>query len=753
MIEFQYLVHALLGCAVVTTFLYFYASRNSSLLQVARWFYATSAIMTVVISAALMILILQYRFEYTYIYGHASRNLPLNLLMATFYAGQEGSFLLWTLFLALLGVLIMRYSATGSYEAIAMGFFSLILSFLALLLVAKNPFMLIWESYPAEGIVPGTVPPDGRGLNPLLMNGWITIHPPILFMGFAAMSVSYAFAAAGLVKRDYHDWIGIALPWTLFASAILGFGIMLGGFWAYETLGWGGFWGWDPVENSSLIPWLISVALIHTMLVQRRTRQLVKTNATLAILAFVAVLYSTFLTRSGVLGDTSVHSFVDPGRFAFWILLLFMVVFIAIGLYLILSRRADINTKREDFGLMSREFMLSIGSALVLTSAIFVTVGTSWPLISEILNTPKVSVSVDFYNEVHTLLMPLILIVNTFALILSWRTSPRNKALRAIAENAGGATVLVFVLIFAGITSWTYILLGWSAWFSLICNIRSAVRIVRKKPAGLGAFVSHAGIAILIFGVIFSSGLSVTHHATLAKGQAKIVGDLSVTYSGIEPVDTHYSDREKFRFIVDIEGPGISTRVYPQVLYSDYNRREAPFMEPGIRWGFIADYYVTPKAYGTDNGLLTFRLNKNAIVGIGGQDSLMLLNFEMNELADSDSIVIGARLLLRSPELDTQIVAYTVVTSVNSQPSFRPRWLTVGDKANGIGITQIVRNNDNPAKSYAIIQVRDMNIPEPPAVDTLTLDIATKPLIGLVWVGVITMVGGFGFSIYKRWRS
>ncbi|MCX6139334.1 MAG: cytochrome c biogenesis protein CcsA, partial [Candidatus Kapabacteria bacterium] len=421
----QVLIHVLFGMAATSTILYGLALRspeNSWYARIGRALFTILALGLVASASMLVLNIIQHRFEYTYVWSYSSKELPLHLLIACFYSGQEGSFLLWTMLVSLIGVFLTPYARRHKYEEPVMMFYGLILTFLTLLLVVKNPFAFYYESFAADGITLADVPLNGRGL--------------ILFTGFAAMSVSFAFAMAGLVRRDYHRWISIALPWTLFATAVLGFGIMLGGFWAYETLGWGGFWGWDPVENSSLIPWLVTVALVHAMLVQKRTHGLVKTNMILAVTTFVMVLYSTFLTRSGVLGDTSVHSFVDPGKFAFWILLLFMLTFTAIGVVMVLVRRKDMNINREEFAPTTREFMLSIGSALIMASAIFVTVGTSWPVIMEVLGQPKVALSIDFYNRVHLVLVPAVLIVNALALLMQWRSTPRHLLIRRSLEAA-----------------------------------------------------------------------------------------------------------------------------------------------------------------------------------------------------------------------------------------------------------------------------------------------------------------------------
>ncbi len=168
----------------------------------------------------------------------------------------------------------------------------------------------------------GFVPLDGHGLNPLLQNFWMIIHPPMLFLGFSSLAVPFVLAVAALGQRNYKNWMNSALPWVLFSALALGAGLMLGGYWAYGVLGWGGWWGWDPVENSSLVPWIVTIILVHTMLVQIVTGKLVRTNFVLAILAYLLVVYSTFLTRSGILANSSVHSFVDPGTFAYVLLVL-----------------------------------------------------------------------------------------------------------------------------------------------------------------------------------------------------------------------------------------------------------------------------------------------------------------------------------------------------------------------------------------------------------------------------------------------
>src|SRR3990172_3180489 len=318
--------------------MYFTARRRDDerILQFARYGFQLSVVLVLSFCVYLLYLILTHQFQYTYVWNYSATTLPTPLLVSTFYAGQEGSFSLWTLYTCIVGIFLLSYSARRGYEKEVMGIWCVIQAVLLTMLVIKNPFNLIWDSFPAELVHAGTMPAaaantvwldrargvwaqfpaEGKGLNPLLQNYWMVIHPQILFSGFTAMAVPYAFAVAGLLKRDYSGWVKISKPWIVYGAAMLGTGIILGGYWAYETLGWGGYWGWDPVENSSLIPWLISIAAIHTIMSQNQSGTYVRTNFILAMSCFLMVMYSTFLTRSGVLGETSVHSFVDPGMWA-----------------------------------------------------------------------------------------------------------------------------------------------------------------------------------------------------------------------------------------------------------------------------------------------------------------------------------------------------------------------------------------------------------------------------------------------------
>ena len=270
--------------------------------RVFRWSYQAMTVCLAFASAILMMAILFHDFRFDYVIGYSSRDLPVLYLISSFWAGQQGTFLLWALLAALVGYPLFR---KGGWEpaAVATAYLPTV-GFLLILMLdpGGNPFRLAQN-----------VPPDGRGLNLLLQDPWMASHPPLVFLGYAAMAVPAALAMVSLVKGRDDGWLVPALRWSLLAYLGLGAGIVLGGFWAYKVLGWGGYWGWDPVENASLVPWLAVTALIHGLVVQKGSGALRRSNWILALAGYVLVLYATFLTRSGVLADFSVHSFVDLG--------------------------------------------------------------------------------------------------------------------------------------------------------------------------------------------------------------------------------------------------------------------------------------------------------------------------------------------------------------------------------------------------------------------------------------------------------
>jgi len=271
-----------------------------------------------------------------------------------------------------------------------------------LLIIAKpgySPFRYIWDTFPKH-FSPGFLPPDGAGLNPLLQNPWMIIHPPVLFIGYASATIPFAYAISGLLKNDYSSWIDRSYRWVLFSMTSLGIGIFLGAYWAYTVLGWGGYWGWDPVENSSLIPWLVIVALMHGLLLQKRKKVLVKTNIFLALLSLILVFYSTFLTRSGVLSDFSVHSFGDLGSSGN--LIFFIIFFIIISVFLFIKRIRDMISEPLGEKIFTVENIICFGILALCFYSLFILIGTSMPILSGIFLPKFINSFWNLYSYIYT---------------------------------------------------------------------------------------------------------------------------------------------------------------------------------------------------------------------------------------------------------------------------------------------------------------------------------------------------------------
>jgi cytochrome c biogenesis factor len=836
-------IASLLGMAA-----YFRSIEQPRLIGVARTGFHVAVTTVLVSSLILLILIVKHQFQFNYIWAYSSRELPLGLLMSTFYAGQEGSFLLWTLMVSIIGIVLLIYTQKRDNEREVMGVYTSILAFLMMLLIVKNPFT------PIEG---NMVPADGRGLNPLLQNFWMQIHPPILFLGFAAMAPPFALAIAALMRRKYQDWVVSSLPWVLGGSMLLGLGISLGGYWAYETLGWGGWWGWDPVENASLIPWLISVALIHTMLTQKRTKGLVLTNFLLAILAFVLVLYSTFLTRSGVLGEASVHSFVDPGRFSFTLLVLFMFAFTDVGfallfgrftkwgrgifdrhrgwklyglLYLVVigpsipifaqvsgdlvpvvtdmiananpvllllyypmlgiahllnllshlwlpalifkivqigyvfSGRLHSEKEFDSFSMMSRETWLGLGAGVVGLLTFIVLVGTSMPIVPQVIIDAVNSmfnalgtemrlgntVEPAFYDAMGLPLAIVMTFMIGFTLLLMWSTTRGDMLLRKLLLPLGLGIAATLVIVFAGgVYDPGMIMLALSSSFCLFSNLVIGYRIVRGNPKFTGAYVAHTGLAVLLLGIIGSGFYSTSKSLELKQGETVEWSGYRFTYVGNET----FWNGERYYFNVRLDdavtGEEIET-VKTIMFVSNYGGQEQIMRNPGIAKFFTTDVYVEPQAlYAPEpDGGKRYGFVKGQTYDYGGY-AVTFTEFDMNNSRESESFRVGGmfRVEKYGEEAQELMVARTTgPEGVQSEPAL----VAAGDLQ--IEILGMTPNQEDLALSMVEVRLKNPNIAVDPndMRETLVVEASLEPFISLVWVGIIVMLTGMIIARSRR---
>jgi cytochrome c-type biogenesis protein CcmF len=712
----------------------------------------------ILMSLALLLLIINHQYQYTYVFGNSSNELSFGYLLSSFYAGQEGSFLLWALFLAIIGVFLMYYSRKHNCDPQLMGTYAFILSFFLILIINKSPFDKLWETYPDAiriGAIPknmnvfmlsgnswAIIPPDGSGLNPLLQNFWMQIHPPILFLGFTLMAVPFVFTISALIHRNYINWIKIAIPWILLSSSVLGLGIILGGFWAYETLGWGGYWGWDPVENSSLIPWLISIALVHTTYTQRKTNGLVKTNLFLSIISFLLIIYSTFLTRSGVLQDSSVHSFTQPGTIVYLLLLFFLLAFLLLGVGLFVLRLKDISSTKIEFTLLSRESFLTIGSILIIISSIIIFAGTSYPLIS------KSSVDISFYNKWNLPLAILITFFNALSLILKWKHNNLKEVLRKSFVYLILSVSFTIVGIFIGVKDLIYIFLIWGSLFALCINIEKILKVIKNKPLKTGSFLSHIGLSLLLIGIVGSARYDRTINIQLPLNESVSAFGQKFTYIGQES----FENGKKTYFNVKVDrSDGDSYILKPLMFFNQMNN--GVMKVPDIKGTIFKDLYFSPKGIESQDN----KQNSKVIEFEKGQKqhiadyNISFLSYETSESATKqmrmgEEFSFIAKFLIEYKDGTTDTIY--LKTNYNSQ-GYSPIPQITKDNLSELSLIKISVVPEISTKAQILFrdfskQGKNINS------EILIADISIKPLIAFLWIGSILIIFGLFIAIKKR---
>jgi cytochrome c-type biogenesis protein CcmF len=577
--------------------------RYRDMVGLARRFYIAFAGAVLLTSALLLKVLISHDFRISYVASYSERNLPFRYLLSTFWAGQEGSFMLWLFWGAVIGFFVIRTAREQEPPVMIV----YVLSFLGIVaILAKQPPFRFLEQ----------VPPDGSGLNPLLQDPWMVIHPPVMFAGFASLSVPFAFAIAAMWKKRWDGWVVRAMPWALFTLVTLGTAILMGGYWAYKTLGWGGYWAWDPVENTSLVPWLATVALVHGMVLQRTREKHRKINLILAILAFCCILYGTFLTRSGVLADFSVHSFVDLGITG-WLVGI-IVVFLFGGLGLLAWRWKEIPTEQpldaegkpveEPF--LSRSVLFILSVTLFSASGLVILLGTSAPILTRVAGKAS-QVATSFYTVTHTPIAALIAILIAFVPFVSWKgetfASIGKKCVTALALGLVGG-VVAFV---AGVRSVKDLVIITAACFGLAANAETIVLFVRRKAIKtMGGYLAHVGVAIMLVGILISGVYERKTQVTLVKGQPVQIGRHTMTFTraifvnedGVvkqagELDQTKLEDRRaKQAMEVEVKTAGGATwKAYPKMYQNERTRQM--MANPDVQSTFLGDLYLSPQAY------------------------------------------------------------------------------------------------------------------------------------------------------------
>jgi len=476
------------------------------------------AVFGVVFLAALVLVAAAFTddFSIAYIFHHSNRDLPAPYKFATLWSGQEGSLLFWSLLLSSYGlVLRLRHKTDARLFAYASMIIAAVqLFFLLLLNFAAHPFALMQ----------GTLPDDGNGLNPLLQYPEMVIHPPMLYMGYVGFTVPFAFALGALImKYPGEKWIHITRRWTMVTWAFLTCGIFLGAHWAYSVLGWGGYWGWDPVENASFLPWLTGTAFLHSVMMQEKRGMLKVWNMWLIFATFGLSIFGTFLTRSGVV--SSVHAFAQSSIGNWFVG--FLIVIFGVCLFYYLANRSHLRSEHKLESLVSRESSFLFNNLLFVLFCFTVLWGTLFPILSEWVQGKKVTVGPPFYNKVTIPVTLLLLLLTATGPLLAWRKTSLGSLKRNFLWPMVGAVVVGVLMVAFGVRPWSDISYLYALMAAMLATlvaltvisefVRGGRVIARHTGEGLlpsmlrlwhrntrryGGYIVHFGVAIVVIGIL-----------------------------------------------------------------------------------------------------------------------------------------------------------------------------------------------------------------------------------------------------------
>jgi cytochrome c-type biogenesis protein CcmF len=784
--------------SLAASFAYFKAvqqkhtDQSSQWKKLARIFFITEAGSVFCIFGIIYYIVSNHLFEYKYAWQHSSIALEPKYLLAAIWEGQEGSFLLWSIWHCVLGLIIIKKER--EWEAPVMTVVSFAQFLLATMVaglslfgskIGSNPFVLLRNEVPGEIFLRPeylSLVRDGNDLNPLLQNYWMVIHPPVLFLGFASTLIPFAFAISGLWTKKFGDWAKDALPWALFSGGILSLGIMMGAAWAYESLTFGGYWAWDPVENASLVPWMVLVSGIHCLLIYRHSGHSLRAAYFFLILSFLLVLYSTYLTRSGDLQDTSVHAFTGEGITRRH-LQTFLLVFVLPSLFLFFRNYKKIPHIVKEEETSSREFWMFIGSLVLFLSAASIIIMTSIPvfnkLVALVTGKEKFIKALAFgeesafaYNRIQVFVAVVIGLLTAFGMYLKYKTTGKEFLKRLLIPSIIAIVTAALILAFGGINyrehGIGYLVAIWMAVaasvYAVIANASYIWLGMKGSIRRSGGAVAHVGFGLFLLGILISS----------SKKEV-----LSYNSSGIPVFFGNESKENSGENLTLVKGLKTDMGKYWVTYKSDSAHPKKPL------WFYHVDFEAK-------NGKEKFILTPNAFVNYKGNEGLMA-NPDSRHYWDHD--VFTYITSLPDPEKNkdtshfkTQTISvgdtlfyskgYAVLENITSsdhipQPGFDPTdsasvaSIKVYAKTGSIYNMQsllvnrggmLLTSPDTSTAENLIIQLQkvsgktaELGIKEPDTImQYLTLKAYKFPFINLVWLGTIIMVTGFFISMFRR---
>ena len=577
-------------------------------------------------------------FSFRYVAEHTSLDLPPMYAFSSLWAGQEGSLLLWLFVLSAYGAAFLwsyRKRVDPFYDAVAMVVAGVMVFFTSLLTFVSPPFRIL-----------ATPPADGNGLNPLLQDPGMMIHPPILYTGYVGFIIPFAFGIAVLLmNRTGTRWIEEVRRWTLFCWMFLGFGVLLGARWAYVELGWGGYWGWDPVENASLMPWLVGTAFLHSVMVEQRRGMMKTWNVALIVLTFELSIFGTFLTRSGVL--TSVHSFTES-NIGPWFLG-FILISSTIATALILYRKALLESENRLDAVVSREGSFLFNNVLFLALTFATFLGTTFPVLSEAVTGAKISVSAPFFNRVNVPIALALLLLTGAGPVLSWKRVTASVLKRNFL-------IPVFVGVLATLVGLPF---GLHGIYPIVCVFGAAfviativmefargvqarkdvaetqgamavVSLVEKNKRRYGGYIVHFGMVMIFVGVLGSSVFQKEAHGPLLPGESLALGPYSLKLRGVE--DKPVANAQHTRAILDVSrGDKYLGPAYPAKAM--YFKSQQPMTEIALRQTPAEDLYLILGGVNED-GSASIQAYINPLVSLIWVGGLVMVLGTLIALAD-----------------------------------------------------------------------------------------------------------------------
>jgi cytochrome c-type biogenesis protein CcmF len=778
-----------IGAIVACISYYFFSVKdlNSSIYwkKNARIWLIIHVFATILAISLLLMGIHLHAYPYKYIWQHSSNDLPFKYLFSALWEGQEGSTLLWMFWHSILGCVLLL--TAKDYESKTLFIVTLAQVMLGSMIlglhitipdihlqpfsihlidykVGSNPFSLMKDvmDIPVFNMNPNYVFEDGNGLNPLLQNYWMVIHPPTLFLGFAATTIPFAFVFGGLWAKDFKSWIKPCLNWSLFALMVLGAGILMGGAWAYEALSFGGFWAWDPVENASLVPWLLLAAATHSLLIYKKTSYSLHSTIVLYLLSFLLIMYSSFLTKSGILGDSSVHSFADLGMSSQ--LVLCIAVFLIPSIALFLRRYELLKTPKIEEATSSREFWMFVGALLFFIAALHIIIFTSFPVINKIIGTKYAPPKAQHYNSVDIWLAIMAAFISAGAQFLSYKSTPISKIKSKLSTTfLISLLISIPIIIIYKFYTIDYLLLCVSSIYTIVANIYFLYSLKINKNL-LGSSLSHIGFGLILIGILISQGRQYVISLN------KFGVDYGEGFSEKEKVENillYENEPETMRgYKVTYQGDSIAKpNIYFKVLYEKLNKKGevvrtfslAPTVQMNKKMGNV----VNPSTYNAlDKDLYTHITSAPLKEDGSPQDSLKIDQFNM---AVGDTISVGQCLVVLE-----DINPDATITAIEKQPE---------DIAVGARLRIIERDTNYIIEPVYFIRshlassipsnVKSLNskflltkiIPEEAKIEItvehkirkfIIMKALIFPFIKLLWLGCFVMIFGIGFSLYNH---